>query len=569
MSLNIAALRRYVNGTIPLHTSNHDKAAEYPEHRDNLDQAFKYFSLGLASGARDPLRTADEADIRLLEIFPHPSGGGRIRCAMHHYCFLVPARRISYSALSYVWGKGEENRLIVIDGKGFLVTENLQNILWHLREQDRSVYVWIDAICIYQKMTVEKEKQLSMMHDIYGTADETIIFFGEEKDESNLVAPFLEEIRDKLLPVNRAQPTLQIKIADLAAYGLPPASDRRWKALRTFFKLEWFERKWCIQECTLAKSITCYLGNWTFDFDLLLLAYELCLHHGLDKINVPGTLHEKLAISMHHGLFILHILRKDVRHSFDVDANGRGKTLPWLLAATSYADVTKSHDAIYSLLGVYQVFNSFSELPYPAIDYNRPVEDVFVDYACIDAWKTGDKDTSLLELASQPKYFSSLPSWVPDWTYQTPWRYLLHPGPKAGLGASVREDRSAFTFDRSRKTLKVRAVLFDVVTSLSDGPDAGGEMAMDLLGFDYLGKLTTIIPCNTAKGYRAFVHWSTQVGDSIFVIHGERLLFVLRRAGAAWKIVGGAYLGYIMEGQALDVTSPYYVGASLENITLI
>ena len=570
MALNLAAFGRYLSGTIPLHTSANDKAADFPEYKDNLGLAFRYLSLGQASGAKEPLATG-EADIRLLEIFPHPTGSGRIRCAMHHYCFLLPARKISYSALSYVWGKGEEDKLIVIDGRGFLVTTHLQNILWHLRETDRSVYVWIDAICIYQKMEVEKNAQISTMNDIYSTADTTIIFFGEEADDSNLVPRFLEEIREKLLSVARAQPTLQIRSSDLTTHGLPPASDRRWKALRSLLKREWFERKWCIQECALAKTIHAYVGTWTFDFDLLILVYQLCRQHGIHKIAVPGTPHEKLAVSEHHGLFIISILRRDVRHNFDVDSNSVGQTLPWLLAGTSYAKVSQARDAIYSLLGVYQVFNSLVELPYPVIEKekDRSVQDVFIDYASIDAWKTVDQNTSLLELASQAKRISRLPSWVPDWSSQTPWEYLVYSDEKTLSGASTGHDRSDFIFNRSGKSLQVRAALFDVVTSVSYGCRSSDEADMADQGFDYLAKLTRVISCTTRGGHRPIVHGKTEVGDSIFVIHGERLPFVLRKSGAAWNLVGGAWLGCIMAGQALDTTSRYYVGDSLKYIKLI
>ncbi len=583
MSLNTAALMRYASGTIPAHTSQHDKAKDFPEYRDNLDLAFKPFSLGLASGAKYPLRTSYDGDIRLLEVFPHPNGSGRIRCAMHHYCFLVPARRISYSALSYVWGKGEENRLIVIDGKGFLVTENLQNILWHLREPSRSVYVWIDAICIYQAMKVEKQTQLGSMKDIYTTADETIIFLGEQADDNELVVPLLDLICEKPTRLNQSQPSLQIEVEDLERHGLPVATSRRWRALRKFLQREWFERKWCIQECVLAKSILCYLGTQTFDFHLLLAAYDLSMKHGFDQMpkwERKGYSYHKLGFRRDHALSVLQTLRNDVRRNFDIEANSEGKTLPWLLAATSYAIVSDRKDAIYALLGIYQVFNEMAALPYPSIVLEgRSVEDVFIDYACIDAWKKNDEDVSLLEVASLNKARSrlSLPSWVPDWTCSLPtdylWKFLLNPTRPSRTGAGDSMRRTTFDFHRASKTLRVRGAQFDTLKSLTykhyvdedddDEDDYDHDEEAERLGLDVEEQATT------SNGHRAMVSESAKAGDSIFVICGERVPFVLRRAGSSWKLIGGAYIHCIMSGECLQRYSKHYLGDELQHITLV
>ena len=51
--------------------------------------------------------------------------------------------------------------------------EVLKSILWHLRESERSIYVKIDVISIYEKMKLGKKKWISAMDDIYNTADES------------------------------------------------------------------------------------------------------------------------------------------------------------------------------------------------------------------------------------------------------------------------------------------------------------------------------------------------------------------------------------------------------------
>jgi hypothetical protein len=121
------------------------------EPRDTPDQAFRYRSLGTRSGTSVVVKVTDEADIRLLELLPSKASGARIRCRLHHY-LLFPTEskwKKDFNALSYTWGDESQERLIIIDGKGFLVTENLQLALWRLRLRSQSIFLWIDAICLY------------------------------------------------------------------------------------------------------------------------------------------------------------------------------------------------------------------------------------------------------------------------------------------------------------------------------------------------------------------------------------------------------------------------------------
>lgn len=237
------------------------------EPRDTPDQAFRYRSLSTRSGRSITVKVTDEADIRLLELLPSEASDARIRCRLHHY-LLFPTQqkwKQDFHALSYTWGNGDQDRLIIIDGKGFLVAENLELALWRLRLPDRSVFLWIDAICINQRDILEKQEQISMMGDIYGIATKVVAWLGEEADNSDLVPPFAQLLIDILLPLEE---TLRIEAEDLTRIGLPPPTDRRWKALRDLFSRSWFSRKWIIQEFAMAKAVDMVCGPWTFEFEL-------------------------------------------------------------------------------------------------------------------------------------------------------------------------------------------------------------------------------------------------------------------------------------------------------------
>jgi hypothetical protein len=124
-------------------------------------------------------------------LFPSDASDARIRCLLHHY-LLFPTQqkwKQDFHAFSYTWGSGDQDRLIIIDGKGFLMARNLQLALWRLRLPDRSVFLWIDAICINQRDILEKQEQISMMGDIYSIATKVVAYLGEEADNSDLVPP--------------------------------------------------------------------------------------------------------------------------------------------------------------------------------------------------------------------------------------------------------------------------------------------------------------------------------------------------------------------------------------------
>jgi len=88
-----------------------------------------------------------------------------------------------------------------------------------------------------------------MMGDIYSVAINVVVWLGEEADNSDLVPPFAQLLIDILLPLEEA---LQIEAEDLTRFGLPPPTDRHWKALRDLFSRPWFSRKWIIQEFAMA-----------------------------------------------------------------------------------------------------------------------------------------------------------------------------------------------------------------------------------------------------------------------------------------------------------------------------
>ena len=89
-------------------------------------------------------------------------------------------RSYKHEALSYTWGSQQESRTITLNGRpGFPVTRNLYNALRRLRKKSTSRRLWIDAICINQRDSLEKSRQINLMGRIYSQAAIVRIWLGD------------------------------------------------------------------------------------------------------------------------------------------------------------------------------------------------------------------------------------------------------------------------------------------------------------------------------------------------------------------------------------------------------
>ncbi|MCJ1331901.1 hypothetical protein MMC10_008593 [Thelotrema lepadinum] len=86
-----------------------------------------------------------------------------------------------FSALSYVWGEpSNPSPTISCHGCHIDITPNCHDALMALRKLARGVPVWVDAICINQRDTSEKETQIQLMGEIYTCAKTVYIWLGRD-----------------------------------------------------------------------------------------------------------------------------------------------------------------------------------------------------------------------------------------------------------------------------------------------------------------------------------------------------------------------------------------------------
>ncbi|KAK0750554.1 heterokaryon incompatibility, partial [Schizothecium vesticola] len=88
---------------------------------------------------------------------------------------------MSYEAISWAWDTPAEQgtNTLLIDGMELGISPNMYRILSLLVPIRGTRLVWIDAICIDQTSSAEKQDQIPLMTKIYASAARVVAFPGE------------------------------------------------------------------------------------------------------------------------------------------------------------------------------------------------------------------------------------------------------------------------------------------------------------------------------------------------------------------------------------------------------
>lgn len=161
---------------------------------------------------------------RLVTLY-RGSSSDKIQCS-------IETRALSdnppYHALSYCWGNDDILKSIFINSLEFPIRPiefpirpNLYDALVRLRKPDEDLTIWIDLLCIHQSDVEEKQRQVDLMHRIYGQAESIIAWLGEHQADS-------ESLFDK---------------RELMNFDYHPGA-----ALKAFLSRDYWFRAWIVQE---------------------------------------------------------------------------------------------------------------------------------------------------------------------------------------------------------------------------------------------------------------------------------------------------------------------------------
>lgn len=173
-----------------------------------------------------------------------------------------------YTALSYAWGPPGNDRPVWIDGSKLMVRKNLWMALFYLRSKLETLTLWIDAICINQSDTNERNHQVAQMGSIYSNAVEVLVWLGMPTDESYTAFELLRKFTpDSALNASQRY-TLSL-------------TDRR--CLSDVCQRSYWKRLWIVQEVIRASKITVQCGSVTIDWDAMCTGFELVMGTGKHK----------------------------------------------------------------------------------------------------------------------------------------------------------------------------------------------------------------------------------------------------------------------------------------------
>lgn len=238
----------------------------------------------------DPLNLDSNPDaIRLVELLPGTTKDP-IRCNLR-----IESRadeQLSYEALSYVWGNPTPEELVNIElgGQQAHITPNLCCALSHLRLASSSRLLWIDALCVNQRNSAERNDQVSKMASIYQSASTVLIFLGDvesdKKPSENLSYADLFRFLNREVDIfafdenderdedhEKEQEQIRFKeaVQETGVQKIP--------LLRAFFNLcsrEWWNRLWILQEYAIASRDPIFmLGKWQTTGTSLLRDMEM------------------------------------------------------------------------------------------------------------------------------------------------------------------------------------------------------------------------------------------------------------------------------------------------------
>lgn len=227
---------------------------------------------------------------------------------------IVHATAQGYEALSYVWGNMQDRMQIALNDQEAFVTQNLYIALQHLRLHTQPRRLWIDAICIDQQNTMERNHQVGMMRDVFSAASQVIAWWGPEiKSTLGTVGIFT-----KLLYSKRHNWDIPIGQADMAAIALLP----------------YWTRVWIVPEMVVAREITIQWG-----------AYSMAWSDLIDYVREWHFLYKPLEVI---------IKTMDLRYY-----ESRQRNLVNLLHATEVTESTDPRDKVFALLGL--INNDVSE----------------------------------------------------------------------------------------------------------------------------------------------------------------------------------------------------------------
>jgi hypothetical protein len=173
---------------------------------------------------------------------------------------------------------------ISVDGQSFQPTANLEAALRQLRSQNDELVIWIDAICIDQSNTKERNEQVGKMRLIYNGAEVVRIWLGESYDQSGKVFGFIRKLSKMWQTGSESE----------GPFAMEPCNPKDVESMASLFERAYWHRVWVVQEVTVARRAVVHCRPDTVIWSEFLNTLR-AINFKTDQIfgkslNVPGLL---------------------------------------------------------------------------------------------------------------------------------------------------------------------------------------------------------------------------------------------------------------------------------------
>jgi hypothetical protein len=339
-----------------------------------------------------------------------------------------------FEAVSYCWESEVREKRIVVCSSTIDVPKNLEAALQQLRqlpEAKTGMKFWVDALCINQDDTHEKNHQVRLMRDIYSTAFSVVVWLGGWP-ESPSSAP---NVRDYAIDFMTHISSIQDEQSRLRDEGNAGWGDEKhiwtlwergtydkwfssvpWHALIDFLNQAYWHRLWIIQELVLNHNMTLFLyGKRQMTRKLIsntskfMEEYAGRIHRSTNVSDWPNYVsslfwaanHVQILLSMESTMEVLAPVEISQTTNRILDIGQRAKS-------------KDPRDKVYGLLGLLPMSLAVRISP----DYSLSMADVYVQMSIAMLDESGRLESILSWCSLAPD--SSLPSWVPDWSTKFP-----------------------------------------------------------------------------------------------------------------------------------------------------
>ncbi|KAK4096698.1 hypothetical protein N658DRAFT_480163 [Parathielavia hyrcaniae] len=384
--------------------------------------------------------------IRLLKLEPK-SWFNPPSCGLVHICLddLSQGRPNTpgYEAISYTWGTKAPSIPLNVDGKRLLVTDVIDDFLFHRQSSLTPVYLWIDAICINQSSTAEKDVQLPLMREIYQSAQRAVVWLDKGGPANAYEASALVRlIRTAGLFTQTLGFVQEGQLPRIHMLYMSEKEEGAYRAVGRLLGHPWFTRIWILQEIAVSKEIHIMTSGMCLDWFTLAAFVKSGTTSGqLERRIVHFTSPQSPGNGDASGLEVVGADRplfyramvnakymSMVRHRV-LDGDPLSLATLVMQSYNMFAS-TDPRDKIFALLGI---ASDGQALPFKP-EYGRSVTDVFIDTHSHVLSSAGDRwsialafagrsysciNVSTGELVTRSALSTALPSWVPDYSLQS------------------------------------------------------------------------------------------------------------------------------------------------------